>query len=180
VHERSDEEIFATLCIVDIAPDGNSADVHLAGHPAPLVTLAGGEPGLLPFEEGGPALGLLPEAYWHRIRVRLDGGWSLMLYTDGLIEGRIGEGTLRLGQDGMVRITARHLAAGAGGEELLDAVVTEARELNGGELTDDVAVVLLERLEQPAHHDGSHRDGSRGEGPHGEGSHGEGSRRGDL
>jgi len=147
VHERSDEEIFATLCIVDIAPDGDSADVHLAGHPAPLVALAGREPGLLPFEEGGPALGLLPDAYWHRIRVRLDSGWRLMLYTDGLIEGRIGEGTLRLGQDGMVRITSRMLAAGLGGEELLDAVVTEARDLNGGELTDDVAVVLLERHE---------------------------------
>ncbi|SEO36047.1 PP2C family protein-serine/threonine phosphatase [Actinacidiphila rubida] len=145
VHERSDEEIFATLCIVDIAPDGDSADLHLAGHPAPLVALAGREPALLPFEEGGPALGLLPEAFWHRIRVRLDGDWSLMLYTDGLIEGRIGEGTLRLGQEGMLGITSRLLAGGLDGEELLDAVLAEARDLNGGELTDDVAVVLLER-----------------------------------
>jgi hypothetical protein len=36
------------------------------------------------------------------------------------------------------------LAAGLRGEGLLDAVVTRARELNGGELTDDVAMVLLE------------------------------------
>jgi serine phosphatase RsbU (regulator of sigma subunit) len=149
VHERADEEVFATLCLVDIAPDGDSADLHLAGHPAPLVALAGREPGLLPFEEGGPALGLLPEAYWHRIRVRMPGDWSLMLYTDGLIEGRIGQGTLRLGQDGMLAVTARLLDAGLGGEELLDAVVTEARDLNGGELTDDVAVVLLERRGAP-------------------------------
>ncbi|MGW2083499.1 hypothetical protein ACWCOW_42870, partial [Streptomyces sp. NPDC001939] len=28
--------------------------------------------------------------------------WSLMLYTDGLIEGRVGEGKQRLGQEGMV------------------------------------------------------------------------------
>lgn len=146
IHERADDEIFATLCAVDIAPDGRTADLHLAGHPAPLLTGPGLTPALLPCEDGGPALGLLPDAEWERVPVRLDGDWSLMLYTDGLIEGRVpGEGRPRLGQDGMVDITARLLAAGLGGEELLDAVVTEVRGLNGGELTDDVAVVLLER-----------------------------------
>ncbi|HEY5832474.1 PP2C family protein-serine/threonine phosphatase [Streptomyces sp.] len=145
VHERADEEVFATLCVVDIAPDGRSAGLYLAGHPAPLFAGGGCVPALLPYEDGGPALGLLPDAGWRRIPVSLGDGWSLMLYTDGLIEGRVGQGTQRLGQDGMLRIAARRLASGLGGEELLDAVVTEARELNGGELTDDVAVVLLER-----------------------------------
>ncbi|MFC4030201.1 PP2C family protein-serine/threonine phosphatase [Streptomyces polygonati] len=144
-HERDDEETFATLSVVDIAPDGRSADLFLAGHPAPLLTGSAHVPELLPYEEGGPALGLLPDATWARIPVRLDEAWSLMLYTDGLIEGRIGEGRQRLGQDGMVGIVAGLLAAGLGGEELLDATVTRVRELNGGELTDDVAVVLLER-----------------------------------
>jgi serine phosphatase RsbU (regulator of sigma subunit) len=145
VHERADDEIFATLCVVDLAPDGRSAELHLAGHPAPLLARPGRTPELLPYEDGGPALGLLPDASWTRIPVRLDGRWSLMLYTDGLIEGRIGQGTQRLGQDGMVRIATRLLASGHGGEELLDATMAEVRELNGGELTDDVAVVLLER-----------------------------------
>jgi serine phosphatase RsbU (regulator of sigma subunit) len=145
VHERASEEIFATLCLVDIAPDGRSAGLHLAGHPAPLLACHGRSPALLPYEDGGPALGLLPDASWERVPVALDGQWALMLYTDGLIEGRIGEGTARLGQDGMVRLAARLLASGLRGEEFLDAAVTEVRELNGGELTDDVAVVLLER-----------------------------------
>jgi serine phosphatase RsbU (regulator of sigma subunit) len=145
VHERADDEIFATLCVLDLAPDGRSAELHLAGHPAPLLARPGLEPELLPYEDGGPALGLLPDASWTRIPVGLDGQWSLMLYTDGLIEGRIGQGTQRLGQDGMVRIATRLLAAGHCGEELLDAAMAEVRELNGGELTDDVAVVLLER-----------------------------------
>jgi serine phosphatase RsbU (regulator of sigma subunit) len=144
-HERDDEEIFATLSVLDIAPDGRSADLYLAGHPAPLLAGPGRVPVLLPYEEGGPALGLLPDASWTRIPVLLDGDWSLMLYTDGLIEGRVGEGTRRLGQEGMVEIVSRLLAAGLRGEQLLDAALTEARELNGGELTDDVAVVLLER-----------------------------------
>ncbi len=34
-HERESEEIFATLCTVDIAPDGRRAGLCLAGHPRP-------------------------------------------------------------------------------------------------------------------------------------------------
>lgn len=144
-HERPDEEIFATLCQVDIAADGRSADLYLAGHPAPLVSLSGMAPQLLPYEHGGPALGLLPgTSGWERARIELGESWSLMLYTDGLIEGRIGQGPQRLGQEGMVELIGRQLAAGLGGEELLDAAVTEVRELNGEELTDDVALLLLE------------------------------------
>ncbi|MEW2571798.1 SpoIIE family protein phosphatase [Streptomyces sp. NPDC047070] len=162
-HERDSDEIFATLCTVDIAPDGRRAGLCLAGHPAPLISrparsraLVGGDAGadagvppvaeLLPYENGGPALGLLPNARWPRQQVELGGEWSLMLYTDGLIEGRTGEGRERLGQDGMVDMVRRQLAEGLRGEELLRAAVNEVRDLNGGELTDDVAVLLLDRV----------------------------------
>ncbi|MEU2392417.1 fused response regulator/phosphatase [Streptomyces sp. NPDC007369] len=143
--ERPCEEIFATLCTVDISPDGRRAGLCLAGHPAPLVSRPGRPAQLLPYENSGPALGLLPKARWPRRQVELGGAWSLMLYTDGLIEGRVGDGRERLGQDGMVEMINRHLERGLSGEALLEASVTEARRLNGGELTDDVAVVLLSR-----------------------------------
>lgn len=145
-HERESEEIFATLCTVDIAPDGRRAGLCLAGHPAPLIARRGQSAQLLPYEDGGPALGLLPRARWPRRQVELGGSWSLMMYTDGLIEGRIGPtGTQRLGEDGMVAMINAQLDRGLAGEELLEAAVTHVRELNGGELTDDVAVLLLDR-----------------------------------
>ncbi|WP_328901397.1 MULTISPECIES: SpoIIE family protein phosphatase [unclassified Streptomyces] len=144
-HERESEEIFATLCTVDIAPDGRRAGLCLAGHPAPLIARHGRAAQLLPYQDGGPALGLLPRARWPRRQVELGGAWSLMMYTDGLIEGRVGDGTQRLGQDGMVAMVNRQLAEGLTGEELLEAAVAQVRELNGGELTDDVAVLLLDR-----------------------------------
>ncbi|MFD5873374.1 PP2C family protein-serine/threonine phosphatase [Streptomyces sp. NPDC060322] len=147
-HERQSEEIFATLCTVDIAPDGRRAGLCIAGHPAPLIARQGRAAHLLPYEDGGPALGLLPHARWPRRQVELGGSWSLMMYTDGLIEGRVGqEGTQRLGQDGMVAMVNGRLDQGLGGEALLEAAVTQVQELNGGELTDDVAVLLLERDE---------------------------------
>ncbi|MGW2961523.1 PP2C family protein-serine/threonine phosphatase [Streptomyces sp. NPDC001220] len=144
-HERSDEEIFATLCTVDIAPDGRRAGLCLAGHPAPLVARPGRPAELLPYDNNGPALGLLRGARWPRMQVELGAEWSLMLYTDGLIEGRIGSGGERLGQDGMVEMVRRQLGEGLSGEALLRAAVNEVREMNGGELTDDVALVLLDR-----------------------------------
>ncbi|MEU5954854.1 SpoIIE family protein phosphatase [Streptomyces sp. NPDC047525] len=144
-HERADDEIFATLCTVDIAPDGRRAGLCLAGHPSPLIARDGRLAELLPYENNGPALGLLPNARWPRRQVELGGKWSLMLYTDGLIEGRIGEGNQRLGQEGMVEMVRRQIAAGLRGDELLEAAVNEVRELNGGDLTDDVAVLLLDR-----------------------------------
>ncbi|MEV7887362.1 PP2C family protein-serine/threonine phosphatase [Streptomyces sp. NPDC002817] len=144
-HERSDDEIFATLCTVDIAPDGRRAGLCLAGHPAPLVARPGRPARLLPYDNNGPALGLLPGARWPRMQVELGREWSLMLYTDGLIEGRVGVGKERLGQDGMVEMVRRQLSEGLRGEALLRAAVSEVRELNGGELTDDVAVLLLDR-----------------------------------
>lgn len=150
-HERESDEIFATLCTVDIAPDGRRAGLCLAGHPSPLIARhgRGGRPTppaeLLPYDNGGPALGLLPNARWPRTQIELGAAWSLMLYTDGLIEGRIGQGKERLGQDGMVRMVRRQLAEGLRGEDLLRAAVNEVRDLNGGELTDDVAVLMLDR-----------------------------------
>ncbi|MFF4537733.1 PP2C family protein-serine/threonine phosphatase [Streptomyces aureus] len=145
-HERENDEIFATLCTVDIAPDGRRAGLCLAGHPAPLIARPGRRAELLPYENNGPALGLLPNARWPRMQVELGAAWSLMLYTDGLIEGHTGVGKERLGLDGMVDMIRRQLAQGLQGEDLLRAAVNEARELNGGELADDVAVLLLDRL----------------------------------
>ncbi|WP_309060747.1 SpoIIE family protein phosphatase [Streptomyces sp.] len=144
-HERADDEIFATLCTVDIAPDGRRAGLCLAGHPSPLLVRPDLPARLLPYDNNGPALGLLPGARWPRMQVELGAEWSLMLYTDGLIEGRIGDSGERLGQDGMVDMVRRQLTAGLRGEELLRAAVNEVRDLNGGELTDDVAVLLLDR-----------------------------------
>ncbi|MDT3397240.1 fused response regulator/phosphatase [Streptomyces sp. B1866] len=144
-HEREDDEIFATVCTVDIAPDGRRAGVCLAGHPPPLAVRPGRPPALLPAADNGPALGVLPAARWPRHEVELGAVWSLMMYTDGLIEGHVGQGPRRLGQEGMAEIVAGKLAAGLRGEDLLAATVTEVRALNGGDLTDDVAVLLLDR-----------------------------------
>ncbi|MEZ0064937.1 serine phosphatase RsbU (regulator of sigma subunit) [Streptacidiphilus sp. MAP12-20] len=144
-HERRSEEIFATLCMLAIGPEGDHAELHLAGHPAPLLLGDQGPPALLPFDDAGPALGLIGAGHWPPVKVRLGEDWALMLYTDGLIEGRIGAGTRRLGQEGLIDMIGDHQQGGLRDELLIDTAMSEVEDLNGGALADDVAVLLLTR-----------------------------------
>ncbi|MEK2489229.1 SpoIIE family protein phosphatase [Kitasatospora purpeofusca] len=155
-HERRSDEIFATLCMLVIEPvdAGNPgaverARLYLAGHPPPLLLGEDHTPIGLPAEHAGPALGLLPcddgQAVWPSHLFELRRGWRLLLYTDGLIEGRIGAGSRRLGQDGLAELIGDHQSAGLTRGRLVDSAIAEVEELNGGALTDDVAVLLLER-----------------------------------
>ena len=66
-----------------------------------------------------------------------------MLFTDGLFEGRIGPGSERLGEDGLLA-QARELAALAPApfvDGLIERIETAAAPYGG--LADDVAVVYL-------------------------------------
>ncbi|OKJ16984.1 PP2C family protein-serine/threonine phosphatase [Kitasatospora sp. CB01950] len=157
-YERRSDEIFATLCMVVLDAPGEqgtpeSAELFLAGHPAPLLLGPDAVPMLLPSEQAGPALGLLPcdaaQATWPALRLGLATGWRLLLYTDGLVEGKVGAGSPRLGQEGLIELIADHQAAGLTRGRLVDSAIAEVEELNGGALTDDVAVLLLERNPAP-------------------------------
>ena len=70
--------------------------------------------------------------------------WSLLMYTDGLIEGwATPEGGDRLGVEGVCEILSNQSQAWAQSAELPAWLVSEVEERNGGALADDVAVVLI-------------------------------------
>src|SRR5579863_2948045 len=144
-HERQDDTMFATLCMLSVAPDRSTGRVRMAGHLPPLLVTRDGVVELQ--TPTSPPLGLGNVEHWPGAPVRLEGSWSIMLYTDGLIEGRIGRGSERLGSDGLmdlIRAARPSPAAGAGPAAdgpLLDQVIGQVRELNGGDLDDDLAVL---------------------------------------
>ncbi len=150
-HERQDDTMFATLCMVSIAPDRESAWVRLAGHLPPLL-VTGSEireleaPACPP-----PGLGNVTD--WPGSQFRLDGGWSMLMYTDGLIEGRIGPGPERLGSEGLMDLIAEAQPDGLSHDQMLDRIVDQVRKLNQGDLDDDLAVLALGYLpEAPGRH----------------------------
>ncbi|MFG1997722.1 PP2C family protein-serine/threonine phosphatase [Spirillospora sp. NPDC048911] len=143
-HERWSEEIFTTVCMLTISPDRRSAEVFRAGHPRPLLFTAGGVEAISD-EPGGPALGLLPDGTWPSGRLELGDAWGLMLYTDGLIEGFVGDGNERLDMEGLLRLAQQAHGRGEDGSALLDGLIAEAERLNGGVLADDLALLLMSR-----------------------------------
>lgn len=67
-----------------------------------------------------------------------------MLFTDGLVEGRTGVGTERLGEDGLLALARLHADLPA--HAFVDTLIHSAQELAAadGGLADDVAVLHLE------------------------------------
>jgi serine phosphatase RsbU (regulator of sigma subunit) len=150
-HERQDDTMFATLCMISVHPDRDTGWVRMAGHLPPLLLNRRGV-SELPTLSAAP-LGLSEVPDWPGTQVRLDGSWSILLYTDGLIEGRIGKGSERLGSEGLMDLIRESLSApDRPGEELLDQVIDRVRELNGGDLDDDLAVLAL-GFSSPQDHD---------------------------
>ncbi len=149
-YERHAPDIFATLSMLTVNPGRTTATVRLAGHPPPLL-LAGDHVSALDVAPSSPPLGLFDDVDRPGVDVELGDDWSVLLYTDGLVEGRIGEGSERLGDDRLVAMVERHIQGRPGwrsdGHELLHGVISEVEELNGEPLTDDLAVVLVSSLD---------------------------------
>ncbi len=141
-HERQDDTMFATLCMTSVQPDRTAGWIRMAGHLPPLLISRSGV-AELPTRPAAP-LGLSEVRDWPGIPIRIDGSWSILLYTDGLIEGRIGKGAERLGSEGLMDLIRDALGGpDQPGEQLLDQVIDRVRELNGGDLDDDLAVLAL-------------------------------------
>ncbi|GAA5182940.1 SpoIIE family protein phosphatase [Rugosimonospora acidiphila] len=144
ISERRSDEIFATVAAIDVDLTGAPhATVRLCGHPAPLLITADkvvavdAEPRLM--------LGVLPDVARPPHRVELPpSSWAVLLYTDGLIEGRVpDEPDGRLGIGGLTTLVQQYRDRGAPLAELPDWLVAAAEERNGGPLADDVAMLLL-------------------------------------
>jgi serine phosphatase RsbU (regulator of sigma subunit) len=140
--ERPGSSIFATVLSVAMSPDGLSFNAVSAGHPGMLVhgpnTVEWLEPA------GGPALGL--SGYeWPLNIFDLPQGRGLVLLTDGLFEGRSGHGNERLGEKGLLDVarTYAHLPGAEFVNALIDDVERRAQSVGG--ISDDIAVVRVER-----------------------------------
>ncbi len=145
-HERHFPWMFTTLCMATIAPDRRSATIRLAGHPPPLLVTGAAITSLEP-PRADPPLGVVDDVRWTAYEHALPERWTLLLYTDGLIEGRTGVGTARLGGEGLAAMVRGELdASEAGAPGLVATLVERAEELNGGPMLDDVAALLVQRL----------------------------------
>jgi serine phosphatase RsbU (regulator of sigma subunit) len=142
ISERNASEVFATLAMVTLDLTNGVATVRLAGHPPPLL-LTGGSVAAVPAHVG-PVLGVFDHSERPPSDVRLpDEDWSLLLYTDGLIEGRSGEYDRRLEVTGLQQLIATAQEEGVHRGELAKWLVARAAAANDGPLADDVAMLMV-------------------------------------
>ena len=136
---------YATLVCAKASPDGE-VEVANAGH-CPVLVASGGRTRVL--QSGGLPLGMFCSSRYPTERCRLNPGDVMLLYTDGVIEARDGNGD-EYGHDRLVSMfertsratsgaTARHFA-----QACLNDLVTF---LAGAAHQDDVTIMAVRRTE---------------------------------
>jgi len=134
-HERHHSWMFTTLCMASIAAGQRRLTLRLAGHPPPLLITPDGIESMEP-AKGEPPLGVVDDARWTPYEHTLPEQWSLLLYTDGLIEaaGRSLDEGLRTLRRHAAALAHRPLASFT--DQLLRRVRPAAND-------DDVALLAL-------------------------------------
>ncbi|MEU9302539.1 SpoIIE family protein phosphatase [Streptomyces sp. NPDC048269] len=145
LHERftGGDPRYCTAIFGILEPDATAGTtaVHLAsgGHPPALVVRADGQADYLP-TPGGLLIGILPDPHFTSAETTLGPGDSLLLYTDGLTEARVGTNRELYGEDALRTFTAG--LAHAGPRELITAL-TGLLDGFGEGLDDDTALLAL-------------------------------------
>jgi len=144
-HEREFPQLFTTLCTLEIELSQGAARMVLAGHPPPIL-IDGESVSVVAHTHVDPPIGVV-KTHWSPMPLELPPAWAMLLYTDGITEARVGDEGERLDADGLQRLIAEYVAAHPDWQSAPDGLLAEllvrAEELNGGALTDDVAMLLI-------------------------------------
>jgi serine phosphatase RsbU (regulator of sigma subunit) len=128
---------FATAVVarLDLSAHPVRTVIAGAGHPPPLLLAPGGPAAWVSAQ--GMMLGVRPGSNVVDVRMTLDPGSTLVLYTDGLLDA----GAPRRGStpDELCELLAEH--AGAAPEQVVQQLERQALSSGAGRLRDDVAIV---------------------------------------
>lgn len=152
VSERPDEDLFATVVVAHIDPTGRHLRWALAGHPPALLDVGHGVE-TLEHEGRGPALGLVEGIPWPVAERDLPEHWTLVLFTDGLIEARGPAGGERLELLGLQALVETARRAGGISPQVLVHSVADLAHADGRGLDDDLALLVVtddSTLRQPS------------------------------
>jgi serine phosphatase RsbU (regulator of sigma subunit) len=141
--ERSDFR-FCTAALARIQAPSNGQDaarltVALGGHPLPIVLRKDGR--VESIGKPGTLLGVLPSPTLADVEATLGVGDSLILYTDGVLD--VANRAKRGDPDWLKDQIA--LATGEGADEIANRLAQAAVERHGGQLRDDIAILVLHR-----------------------------------
>lgn len=138
--ERQDDETFATACLAWIDLRHGELSLLNVGHPLPLLL---GDHVVSLEAPVVPPLGSLDVPVRGPTHIGLPTEWSLVFYTDGLIEGRSSPGSSeRFGEERLVE-TFERLARHPLDAACLKDVVAAVESASGEPFNDDVTLVVV-------------------------------------
>ena len=140
--ERHADHVYATVASIEVDLRSGRAWVGLAGHPPPLVSTPNEGLRLLTEHVGGPPLGIGLPPRWELHEVELGEQWSVLLYSDGIYEGKIASHGTRLGIDGLLELLAAESPT-AIWDAIPNRLLDQVEALNDGPLEDDVALLAV-------------------------------------
>jgi sigma-B regulation protein RsbU (phosphoserine phosphatase) len=128
---------FVTFCYARIDVTAATLTYANAGHNPPLLIRRNGAVDKL--SPGGTVLGVFAESTYEQGAFALRAGDRLILYTDGITEGRNAAGD-ELGEDGIAASASRHRELGA--DDMLAAMLRDVEAFNGGSYEDDATMIV--------------------------------------
>lgn len=138
VLRRADTDRFCTAVLVRLRREGGSwrATVASGGHPLPLLRRAG--QAARPVGSYGHVLGIVPAPVFVDTEVEIGPGDALVLFTDGVTEGR--RGPRLYGSERLAEVVDAHRATAA---DTTGAVLADVMAFQADDARDDIAVVTV-------------------------------------
>lgn len=138
VLRRADTDRFCTAVLVRLRRVAGAwrATVASGGHPLPLLRRPGG--GARPVGAYGHVLGIMPAAQFVDTEIALEPGDALVLFTDGVTEGR--RGPELYGAERLVEVVDAHRGTAAA---TTGAILADVMAFQDGDARDDIAVVTV-------------------------------------
>lgn len=137
IYHQTDPSKFVALFLGIIDLDAGRLDYCIAGQPTPFIARAGKQ--LVELEPGSTALGVDKNVRYRSYSFDLRELDTLLVFTDGLIEARRENDFF--GEDSIKRLLLERFDSSV--EQIVDAIITAAKDFSGDKLRDDVALVAL-------------------------------------
>lgn len=139
IEDRFPDGLFVALTLLRISTDGRTADLFVTGNPDAVLITAAGE--IERFSSVGPAIGVLPPAFYGRceaVQIDLTRG-RLYLYSDGVSDLIIGENGEGFTDDNALHEYLKHIDADYG-DVALEAIMEACQKF---EQIDDVTIARI-------------------------------------
>ena len=135
---RDASDRFCTMLVIRLRRHSGQwiAHVSAAGHPLPLLLRDDNQ--AVPVGDPGSLIGVLDVPAFHETETRLVAGDAIVLYTDGVTEGRRDNDFF-----GEARLSASVHTRGESAEAVVHAILADVVDFQAGIPRDDIAVVVV-------------------------------------